>query len=65
VSLGSIGLAVRGFSCLVKGTPRPLFDEPKPEVAVSAWTEAESTSKRRCGRPEPGRIVHWRDRRRS
>jgi hypothetical protein len=41
LSLGSVGLAVRGFSCLVKGTPRPLFDEPKPGVAVSARTEAE------------------------
>jgi hypothetical protein len=23
--------------------PRPLYDEPEPEAAVSAWTEAEST----------------------
>jgi hypothetical protein len=22
--------------------PRPLYDEPEPEAAVSAWTEAES-----------------------
>jgi hypothetical protein len=40
-----VGLAVRGFSCLVKGTPRPLFDEPKPGVAVSAQTEAELARK--------------------
>ena len=40
-----VGLAVRGFSCLVKGNPRPLSDEPKPEVAVSARTEAELARK--------------------
>jgi hypothetical protein len=40
-----VGLVVRGFSCLVKGTPRPLFDEPKPGVAVSARTEAELARK--------------------
>jgi hypothetical protein len=45
VSIGSVGLVVRGFSCLVKGTPRPLFDEPKPGVAVSARTEAELARK--------------------
>jgi hypothetical protein len=32
---------------------------------VSARTEAELASKRRFGRPEPGRVIHWRDRRRS
>jgi hypothetical protein len=32
---------------------------------VSAWIEAELARKRRFGRPEPGRAVHWRDRRRS
>jgi hypothetical protein len=40
-----VSLVVRGFSCLVKGTPRPLFDEPRPGVAVSAWTEAELARK--------------------
>jgi hypothetical protein len=40
-----VGLVARGFSCLVKGTPRPLFDEPRPGVAVSAWTEAELARK--------------------
>ena len=35
----------RGFSCSVKGTPRPLFDEPRPGVAVSARTEAELARK--------------------
>jgi hypothetical protein len=30
---------------LVKGTPRPLFDEPRPGVAVSARTEAELARK--------------------
>jgi hypothetical protein len=40
-----VGLAARGFSCLVKGNPRPLFDEPKPEAAVLAWTEAELARK--------------------
>jgi hypothetical protein len=40
-----VGLAIRGFSCLVKGTPRPLFDEPKPVVAVSARTKAELARK--------------------
>jgi hypothetical protein len=44
-SLGSVGLVVRGFSSLVKGTPRPLFDEPRPGVAVSARTEAELARK--------------------
>jgi hypothetical protein len=32
---------------------------------VSAWTEAELARKRRFGRPEPGRVVHWRNRRQS
>jgi hypothetical protein len=32
---------------------------------VSAWTEAELARKRRFGRPKSGRVVHWRDRRRS
>jgi hypothetical protein len=32
---------------------------------VSARTEAELASKRRCSWPEPGRVVHWRSRRRS
>jgi hypothetical protein len=32
---------------------------------MSAWTEAELARKRRFGRPEPGRVVHWRDRCRS
>jgi hypothetical protein len=32
---------------------------------VSAWTEAELARKRKLRRPEPGRAVHWRDRRRS
>jgi hypothetical protein len=41
----SVGLAARGFSCLVKGNPRSLFDEPKPEAAVSARTEAELARK--------------------
>jgi hypothetical protein len=40
-----VSLVVRGSSCLVKGTPRPPFDEPKPGVAVSAWTEAELARK--------------------
>jgi hypothetical protein len=42
---GSVGLAARGFSCLVKGNPRPLFDEPKPGAAVSARTEVELARK--------------------
>jgi hypothetical protein len=37
--------SVNRFSCLVKGTPRPLFDEPKPGVVVSARTEAELAQK--------------------
>jgi hypothetical protein len=32
---------------------------------VSTWTEAELARKEDFGRPEPGRAVHWRDRRRS
>jgi hypothetical protein len=30
---------------LVKRNPRPLFDEPEPEAAVSAWTEVELARK--------------------
>jgi hypothetical protein len=45
VSLGSVGLVARGFSCLVKGNPRLLCDEPKSEAAVSAWTGAELARK--------------------
>jgi hypothetical protein len=45
VSLGSVGLATRGFSCLVKKNPWPLCDEPEPEAAVPAWTEAELAQK--------------------
>jgi hypothetical protein len=40
-----VSLVVRGFPCLVKGTPRPLFDEPRPGVAVSTRTEAELARK--------------------
>jgi hypothetical protein len=40
-----VSLVARGFSCSVKGTPRPLFDEPRPGVAVSARTEAELARK--------------------
>jgi hypothetical protein len=40
-----VSLVVRGLSCLVKGTPRPLFDEPRPGVAGSARTEAELARK--------------------
>jgi hypothetical protein len=32
---------------------------------VSVWTEAELARKEDFGRPEPGRAIHWRDRRRS
>jgi hypothetical protein len=32
---------------------------------VLAWTEAELARKGGLRRPEPGRAVHWRDRRRS
>jgi hypothetical protein len=32
---------------------------------VSAWTEAELAQKRKLRRPGPGRVVHWRDQRRS
>jgi hypothetical protein len=32
---------------------------------VSAWTEAELARKGKLRRPELGRAVHWRDRRRS
>jgi hypothetical protein len=38
-------LPPEAFSCLVKENPRLLFDEPKPEAAVSAWTEAELARK--------------------
>jgi hypothetical protein len=45
VSLGSVSLVARGFSCSVRRTPRLLFDEPRPGVAVSARTEAELAQK--------------------
>jgi hypothetical protein len=32
---------------------------------VSAWTEAELARKRKLRRSGPGRVVHWRDQRRS
>jgi hypothetical protein len=32
---------------------------------VSTWTEAELARKRKLRRPGPGRVVHWRDQRRS
>jgi hypothetical protein len=32
---------------------------------VSAWTKAELARKRKLRRPGPGRVVHWRDQRRS
>jgi hypothetical protein len=32
---------------------------------VSVWTEAELAQKRKLCRPGPGRVVHWRDQRRS
>jgi hypothetical protein len=32
---------------------------------VSAWTEAMLARKRKLRRPGPGRVVHWRDQRRS
>jgi hypothetical protein len=40
-----VSLVVRGFSCLVKGTSRSLFNEPRLGVAVSARTEAELARK--------------------
>jgi hypothetical protein len=40
-----VSLVVRGFPCLVRGTPRSLFDEPRPGVAVSARTAAELARK--------------------
>jgi hypothetical protein len=44
---GGVGVPRLGqlFPCLVRGTPRPLFDEPRPGVAVSARTEAELARK--------------------
>jgi hypothetical protein len=60
--------------------PRPLCDEPEPEAAVSAWTEAESARKRASSaqeqvtsqaeevqqrRLEPGRVIRERDQLRS
>jgi hypothetical protein len=56
--------------------PRLLCDEPEPEAAVSAWTEAESARKGASSaqeqaasqaeevqqrRPEPGRVICERD----
>jgi hypothetical protein len=43
---GGVGVPRLGRPChlrplLVKGNPRPLFDEPKPKAAVLASTEAE------------------------
>jgi hypothetical protein len=60
--------------------PRLLCDEPKPEAAVSAWTEAESAREEASlvwehvasldegvqqRRLELGQVVHWRDQPRS
>jgi hypothetical protein len=60
--------------------PRLLCDEPKPEAAVSAWTEAESARKGASSaqeqvtskaeevqqrRLEPGRVIRERDQLRS
>jgi hypothetical protein len=48
---GGVGVPRLGRPChprlllLSYGNPRPLFDEPKPEAAVSAWTEAELARK--------------------
>jgi hypothetical protein len=57
-----VSLVVRGFSCLVKGTPRPLFDEPKPGVAVSARIEAELARKEnQVGRSLAGSSVSRTD----
>ena len=32
---------------------------------MSAWTEAELARKRKLHRPGLGRVIHWRDQRRS
>jgi hypothetical protein len=40
-----VSLVARGFSCSVKGTPWPPFDEPRLGVAVSTQTEAELARK--------------------
>ena len=57
-----VSLVARGFSCLVKGTPRPLFDEPRLGVAVSAQTEAESARKENLvGRSLAGSSVSGTD----
>jgi hypothetical protein len=60
--------------------PRLLYDEPEPEAAVSAWTEAESAREEASlarehvaslaeevqqRRLEPGQVVRWWDRPRS
>jgi hypothetical protein len=60
--------------------PRLLCDEPEPDVAVSAWTEAESAREEALlarehvaslaeevqqRRLEPGQVVRWRDQPRS
>jgi hypothetical protein len=60
--------------------PRLLYDEPEPEAAVSAWTEAKSAREEASlawehvvslaeevqqRRLEPGQVIHWRDRPRS
>jgi hypothetical protein len=48
---GGVGVPRLGRPCrprlllLSYRNPRPLFDEPKPEAAVSAWTEAELARK--------------------
>jgi hypothetical protein len=48
---GGVGVPRLGRPCrprlllLSQKIPRPLFDEPKPEAAVSAWTEAELARK--------------------
>jgi hypothetical protein len=45
---------------LVKGTPWPLFDEPRPGVAISVRTEAKLARKWEPGWPEPSRVAHQR-----
>jgi hypothetical protein len=62
-----IGVPRLGWPCRPRpllfsyGNPRPLFDEPKPEAAVLAWTEAELARKedfvgRRLARPSTSGI---------
>jgi hypothetical protein len=64
VSLGSVGLAARGFSCLVKETlDRSVMSRSRRQRREHG--QRQSWLEKKLHRLEPGRAVHWPDQRRS